>query len=115
MLAHHKPDRVIGLKRAVELKHLLTANPSVPGTVMEDGMEMQVYFRFLVLGAKSEKNSVGFESIERQTVFPIRAMLGLQQSLEASSNVQFDPFFGSWQIVEMNGECTPASLTAVKL
>ncbi|CBF80287.1 predicted protein [Aspergillus nidulans FGSC A4] len=36
MLAHHKPDRVIGLKRAVELEHLLTANPSVPGTVMED-------------------------------------------------------------------------------
>ncbi|KAL3429084.1 hypothetical protein BDV09DRAFT_190431 [Aspergillus tetrazonus] len=91
MLAHHRPDRVIGLGRTVELEHLLTANPSVPATVMEDGMEMQVYFPFLVLEAKSEKNSVGFESIERQTVFPIRAMLGLQQSLEAASNVQFDP------------------------
>ncbi|KAL4813114.1 hypothetical protein BDW67DRAFT_193043 [Aspergillus spinulosporus] len=81
MLAHHRPDRVIGLWRTAELEHLLAANPSISATVMEDGMEMQVYFPFLR----------GFESIERQTVFPIRAMLGLQQSLEAASNVQFDP------------------------
>ncbi|KAL4756631.1 uncharacterized protein BDW70DRAFT_165864 [Aspergillus foveolatus] len=72
MLAHHRPDRVIGLGRT-------------------DGREMQVYFPFLVLEAKSKKSSVGFVSIERQTVFPIRAMLGLQQSLEAASSVQFDP------------------------
>ncbi|KAL4984163.1 hypothetical protein BDW68DRAFT_193791 [Aspergillus falconensis] len=91
MLAHHRPDHVVGLGGIAELEHLLAANPSVPATVMEDGMEKQAYFPFLILEAKSEKNSVGFESIERQTVFPIRAMLGLQQRLEAASNVQFDP------------------------
>ncbi|KAL2824857.1 hypothetical protein BDW59DRAFT_146802 [Aspergillus cavernicola] len=88
MLTHHKPDRVLGLGRADELKQLLAANPSILATVIGDDMEM--YFPFLILEAKSEKNSVGFESIERQTVFPIRAMIGLQQSLEASSNVQSD-------------------------
>ncbi|OJJ03470.1 hypothetical protein ASPVEDRAFT_29987 [Aspergillus versicolor CBS 583.65] len=89
MLAHHRPDRVLGLGRTPELEHLLAANPSIPRTVI--GEDMGMYFPFLVLEAKSEKNSVGFESIERQTVFPIRAMLDLQRNLEAASNVQFDP------------------------
>lgn len=89
MLAHHRPDRVLGLGRTPELEHLLAASPSIPRTVI--GEDMDMYFPFLVLEAKSEKNSVGFESIERQTVFPIRAMLDLQRNLEAASNVPFDP------------------------
>lgn len=89
MLAHHRPDRVLGLGRTPELEHLLAASPSIPRTVV--GEDTDMYFPFLVLEAKSEKNSVGFESIERQTVFPIRAMLDLQRKLEAASNVQFDP------------------------
>ncbi|KAL4878167.1 hypothetical protein BJY04DRAFT_209403 [Aspergillus karnatakaensis] len=91
MLAHHRPDRVLGLGRTHELEQLLAANPSILSTVLGEDADMDLYFPFLVIEAKSEKNTVGFESIERQTVFPIRAMLGLQRSLQAATGVQLDP------------------------
>ncbi|KAL4778455.1 hypothetical protein BJX76DRAFT_366250 [Aspergillus varians] len=89
ILAHHRPDRVFGLGRTAELEPLLAANPNTMATVIGDDVDL--CFPFLVLEAKSEKNTVGFESIERQTVFPIRAMLGLQRALHAASTIQSDP------------------------
>ncbi|KAL4941659.1 hypothetical protein BDV06DRAFT_194094 [Aspergillus oleicola] len=82
-LARHKPDRVLGLRRAGELDTLLAQNPDTMATVVKGDIDM--CFPFLVLEAKSEKNAVGFGSIERQTAFPIRTMLNVQRGLEAES------------------------------
>ncbi|KAL3464330.1 hypothetical protein BJX64DRAFT_95106 [Aspergillus heterothallicus] len=80
VLAHHRPDRVLSLGRTYDLNRLLDANPDIAPTVIKS--DIHSCFPFLVLEAKSEKGTVGFESIERQTAFPIRAMLGIQKSLE---------------------------------
>ncbi|KAL4964975.1 uncharacterized protein BDV14DRAFT_174059 [Aspergillus stella-maris] len=110
ILSRHRPDRVVGLGQTPELAHLLAANPRVLATVNGDDGDM--FFPFLVLEAKSEKNSVGFESIERQTVFPIRAMLGLQRALQEASGVQTDPLV--WFLANRGDEwriygCVPSS------
>ncbi|KAL4949061.1 hypothetical protein BDW69DRAFT_188669 [Aspergillus filifer] len=110
ILSRHRPDRVVGLGQTPELTHLLAANPRVLATV--NGDESDMFFPFLVLEAKSEKNSVGFESIERQTVFPIRAMLGLQRALQEASRIQTDPLV--WFLANRGDEwriygCVPNS------
>ncbi|KAF9888430.1 hypothetical protein FE257_008708 [Aspergillus nanangensis] len=89
ILAHHKPDRVLGLGRTDEMKGLLATSPNITATVTKDGMN--AYFPFLVLEAKSEKNTVGFESVERQTAFPIRTMVNIQKALETASAGPLDP------------------------
>lgn len=88
-MAHHRPDRVLGLGRTHELQGLVAANPDITATIIKD--DTDTYFPFLVLEAKSEKNTVGFESIERQTAFPIRAMVNIQKALETASSVPLDP------------------------
>ncbi|KAL2866007.1 uncharacterized protein BJX67DRAFT_382389 [Aspergillus lucknowensis] len=85
VLAHHKPDRVLSLGRNYDLKRLLDANPDLIPTVVKSDIDS--CFPFLVLEAKSEKGSVGFESIERQTAFPVRAMLGIQKSLDSGADL----------------------------
>jgi hypothetical protein len=49
----------------------------------EDGEPL--LFPFLVHEAKSEKGQDGFQSIETQTGFPIRALLKLQEALKAAT------------------------------
>ncbi|KAL4800581.1 hypothetical protein BDV19DRAFT_384394 [Aspergillus venezuelensis] len=88
-LARHKPDRVIGIRRAGELDDLLSQPPDTNATVVKGDIDM--CFPFLVLEAKSEKNSVGFGSIERQTAFPIRTMLNVQRGLEVASLKSLTP------------------------
>ncbi|KAL2794338.1 hypothetical protein BJX66DRAFT_201489 [Aspergillus keveii] len=89
VLAHHKPDRVISLERTHDIKRLMAANDDITPTVIKNDMDS--CFPFLVVEAKSEKGTVGFDSIERQTAFPIRAMLDIQKHLETASSGQMRP------------------------
>ncbi|EAU36075.1 predicted protein [Aspergillus terreus NIH2624] len=89
VLPHHKPDRILGLRKANEIKDLLEANPDITSAVTKAGTDL--VFPFLVLEAKSEKDTDGFEAIERQTAFPIRAMVNIQKDLESVSAVPVDP------------------------
>ncbi|CEL08099.1 hypothetical protein ASPCAL11252 [Aspergillus calidoustus] len=84
VLAHHKPDRVISLERTHDIKRLMAANDDITPTVIKNDMDS--CFPFLVIEAKSEKGTVGFDSIERQTAFPIRAMLDIQKRLETAGS-----------------------------
>ncbi|KAL3487146.1 hypothetical protein BJX62DRAFT_228223 [Aspergillus germanicus] len=89
VLAHHKPDRVISLERTHDIKRLLPANDDITPTVIKNDMDS--CFPFLVVEAKSEKGTVGFDSIERQTAFPIRAMLDIQKRLETAGSGRMRP------------------------
>ena len=51
----------------------------------------KVLFPFLIIEAKSEKGSPGFESIENQTAFPIRTLLKLQNDLSGTSETSIKP------------------------
>jgi hypothetical protein len=50
-----------------------------------------VLYPFLLVEAKSEKGSPGFESIESQSAFPIRALLKLQHDLGAATESEINP------------------------
>ncbi|KAL4970163.1 uncharacterized protein BDV14DRAFT_195691 [Aspergillus stella-maris] len=115
-LARHKPDRVIGVRRAGKLDDLLSENPDTPATVVKGDIDM--CFPFLVLEAKSEKNSVGFGSIERQTAFPIRTMLNVQRGLEVASLTSLTPLV--WFLANQGDEwrvygCVPDRARIVSL
>jgi hypothetical protein len=51
----------------------------------------RVLYPFLIIEAKSEKGSTGFESIENQTAFPIRTLLKLQNDLSIASGTSIKP------------------------
>lgn len=74
-----KPDRVIGLcttpgmRDCVERSQWNLEHSPVKGTEM--------VYPFLVVEAKKERHAPGFRSIERQTAFPIRRLLHVQDEL----------------------------------
>jgi FPC/CPF motif-containing protein YcgG len=114
VLAHHKPDRVISLERAHDIKRLMAANDDITPTVIKNDMDS--CFPFLVIEAKSEKGTVGFDSIERQTAFPIRAMLDIQKRLETAGSAQMSPLV--WFLANRGDEwrvygCVPRRARAV--
>lgn len=71
----------------------------VPNLRKSPFMNGEVLFPFLVIEAKSEKGGRGFEAIEAQTAFPIRAFLDLQIQLRTATEVHLDPlvWFLSYQ------------------
>ncbi|KEF55829.1 uncharacterized protein A1O9_08580 [Exophiala aquamarina CBS 119918] len=89
---YKRPDRVYGLSMTSSFvpfrERLSKASPFKGGHTL---------FPFLLVEAKSEKSSSGFEQIERQTALSIRTCLKLQVDLDAESNQVLDPlvwFFG---------------------
>ena len=48
-------------------------------------------YPFLVLEAKREDDAPGFRSVERQTAFPLRRFLKLQDTLRKASSKSLDP------------------------
>lgn len=100
ILPHHKPDRILGLRKTNEIKALLKANSDITSAVTKAGTDL--VFPFLVLEAKSEKDTDGFEAIERQTAFPIRAMVNIQKALESVSAVPVDPLV--WYVANRGDE-----------
>jgi hypothetical protein len=53
--------------------------------------DRKILYPFLVIEAKSEKGSPGFESIETQSALAIRTCLVLQRDLETATGVSLHP------------------------
>lgn len=81
-----KPDRVIGLKKTRAFANLLEASNLSDDIKSTPFVESQdpLLFPFLVLEAKREKSSDGFEEIQTQTAFPIWELLQLQEGISAN-------------------------------
>jgi hypothetical protein len=82
------PDRIIGLEHTASLKELLPRTQLLKHSPFIDG---HVSYPFLLIEAKSEKGSPGFESVERQSAFPLRTLLKLQQDLQQVNQIPISP------------------------
>lgn len=87
-LRSQEPDRVFGLRDTTAFNDHTNTRDGLRQSPFGDG---RVLFPFLIVEAKSEKGSRGFESIENQTAFPIRSLLKLQQDLSAASETDMKP------------------------
>lgn len=87
-----KPDRVYGLRETETFEGLLeqvakesltkdTVRQWIRTSPFKD-MARPLLFPFLILEAKSEKSSDGFEQIQCQTALPIKVLLQLQDGLQ---------------------------------
>jgi hypothetical protein len=83
-LRKKRPDRVFGLKATKAFNKVLEVITSqddhlsyTPFVESQD----PILFPFLIMEAKPEKSSPGFEEIQVQTGFPILALLNLQKYL----------------------------------
>ncbi|RHZ51806.1 uncharacterized protein CDV56_106392 [Aspergillus thermomutatus] len=82
------PDLIIGLEHTASLKQLLPKSQSLKHSPFIDG---HASYPFLLIEAKSEKGSPGFESVERQSAFPLRTLLKLQQDLQQVNQIFISP------------------------
>jgi hypothetical protein len=87
-IPQRQPDRIFGLQHTNTLKELLPDSRLLRHSPFRDGL---VSYPFLIVEAKSEKGSPGFESVERQSAFPIRTLVKLQKSLQRIRNVPINP------------------------
>jgi hypothetical protein len=83
-----EPDLVLGLRMTKSLEKCTSARLDLRHSPYTDRWSV---YPFLIIEAKSEKGSQGFESIEAQTALPIRALLRLQQNLQQTCDREFDP------------------------
>lgn len=108
-LPRKEPDRIYGLQATRNLEDLLSTplpGPSIGagGSTVGDMVRSSPFrsgsdpllFPFLILEAKSESSSSGFDDIQAQTAFPIWALLKLQEDLQshveaADAKCQFHP------------------------
>jgi hypothetical protein len=74
-----EPDRVIGLQHANVFDRLLWRLPH--NFACSPFRTETPIFPFLIAEAKSEKGAPGWNAIERQSAFPIRALLKIQVAL----------------------------------
>ena len=82
------PDRIYGLRETKIFEKALSAiEDGVRCSPFKTGGEEPLLFPFLILEAKSEKGADSFSSIEKQTAFPIRTLLKLQEDLGDKSTV----------------------------
>ena len=95
-LPRQGPDRVYGLQLTKNFENLLSEPMAIPAdnrdsSVLGDNIRISPFkegiepllFPFLILEAKSESSSQGFDAIQTQTAFPIWALLKLQEDLQA--------------------------------
>ncbi|KAF4184210.1 hypothetical protein CNMCM7927_008210 [Aspergillus lentulus] len=87
-VSQRHPDRIIGLEHTASLKQLLPSSQSLRHSPFADG---HVSYPFVLIEAKSEKGSPGFESVERQSAFPLRTLLKLQQDLQQVNHIPISP------------------------
>lgn len=98
------PDRVYGLRETRLFARLLSADVRdgrglevgeiVRCSPFGRGGEEPLLFPFLILEAKSEKGADSFGSIEKQTAFPIRALLKIQEDLCSQCGMKPNQFGG---------------------
>jgi hypothetical protein len=79
---------VFGLRETAAFNDHASTRECLRQSPFSDG---RVLYPFLIVEAKSEKGSRGFESIENQTAFPIRTLLKLQHDLSAASETGIKP------------------------
>ncbi len=91
------PDRVFGLRKTRVFEDALCCPSQVqPFRSVRSVLRFSPFqnvgepllFPFLILEAKSEKGSDDWDSIEKQTAFPIRTLLKLQHDLYQQTNDQ---------------------------
>jgi hypothetical protein len=106
-LSKQGPDRVFGLQNTRNFDTLLSSpvRPDLAGTPEDTIADIlkttpfktqadPLLFPFLVLEAKSETSSRGFDAIQVQSSFPIRALLKMQDDLRShvsDGERAFDP------------------------
>lgn len=78
-----KPDRVIGLNVTEGFRECLKMSRWNLESAPLKGLEM--IYPFLIIEAKKARHAPGFRSIERQTAFPIRRLLHVQDALRNNS------------------------------
>ena len=96
-LPEKRPDRVLGLLKTKAFQKVLDSlESSTHATGARHGgksiircspfkeCEDPLLFPFLILEAKSERNSKGFNASQIQTAFPIWALLKLQEGLQVN-------------------------------
>ena len=85
-----KPDRIFGLEKTTMFEKYVSAeeNENLRHSPFADG---RILYPFLIIEAKSEKGSPGFDSIESQTAFPIRTLLQLQDKLALQTGTKINP------------------------
>jgi hypothetical protein len=84
------PDLVLGLAMTTSFKALTRSRPELRHSPIELAIDSMVY-PFLVIEAKSEKGSPGFEAVEVQTAFPIRTFLKIQAQLNTQGAFSLEP------------------------
>lgn len=83
-----RPDHVFGLGMTKSFRRYTSERPLLRHSPLVDE---GILYPFLILEAKSEKGSPGFESVECQTALTVRTCLQLQKNLEEASGVRLDP------------------------
>lgn len=83
-----RPDRVYGLRMTKSFVHYTAERSSLTHNPFKDE---RLLYPFLVIEAKSEKGSPGFESIETQSALAIRTCLLLQGQLETATQRRLYP------------------------
>ena len=89
------PDRVVGLRRTRRFQKDIASSPPELKHYPIRGTD--ILYPFLVLEAKREDDAPGFRAVERQTAFPLRRFLTLQDALQKAGSKNLDPlvwFFG---------------------
>lgn len=84
-----RPDRVVGLSRTIGFQNDIASSPLELNHCPVSGMDNMLY-PFLVVEAKREEDAPGFRSVERQTAFPIRRFLKLQNALQKAGSKNLD-------------------------
>lgn len=91
------PDRIFGLKKTKAVANLLDADLGIsnrtPRCSPFRDLNDPLLFPFLIIEAKPERHSVGFEETQTQTALPIWALLNLQESvrIECSDTADSSP------------------------
>ena len=88
------PDLVIALKATKSVSHFKTEfdlRHSERRLRHSPFKKSGLLYPFIIVESKGEERSPGFEAIQRQTAFPIRTCLQLQQNLQRESGEPLNP------------------------
>lgn len=83
-----RPDRIVGLRMTTkDQSYIASFLPSLTCCPIK---QRDILYPFLVVKAKKDSETLGFKSIERQTAFPIRRFLQIQDDLRAIRRSDLD-------------------------
>jgi len=85
-----RPDRVVGLAQTRRFQNDVALSSPELTHCPVSGADSMLY-PFLVLEAKREDGAPGFRAVERQTAFPLRRFLKLQDALQRACSKNLEP------------------------